>query len=338
MDAMAATTRRTSSTIKKSLAEQIIESPEEFDLDQLIYIVESIRTNITPIGEGSKPSQEAVHIRGNLTMHHQGREINHLAVSNTPSTLPELYINTLNLAGINGPLPTPLTELLLDSLKNKDLAGLHFLDIFHHRLASMWHRLRKRTYPHLYQSLPENTPTGMVQQDLSGFKQQGDVAHTLFHDYFWRRSRSISGILQMIEVLFEVHPSATPFEGTWRTVDESQASKIGKKGQFQVLGKDAILGLRCWDQAAGFSIQINPLDWKTLQQFLPITDKKLGGSNFAKLKQLLISYLGSQPRVFLNLTLKPSANKGTTLKNQNFLGWNSWLTGTITDPVGLKLN
>ena len=234
---MAAPARRTSATVKKTLPEQILETPEAFDLDQLIYIVESIRTNANPLGEASNPTREAVRVRSKLTMHQEGTEVDHINVKNTPSGLPEVYINTLSIGGVNGPLPTPYTEILLDQVREKDYSGLHFLDIFHHRLASMWHRLRKRTYPHLFKRPPLNTPLGKLQENLSGFKQQGDVAHTLFFDHFWRRSRSLSCLLQMIEKFFNVKATAQPFEGTWRTVDASEGSRLGNKGQFQLLGK-----------------------------------------------------------------------------------------------------
>lgn len=329
--------RRTGTALKKTLPEQVIETPEKFDLDQLIYIIESIRTNIIPLGEGKNSKKEAVSIRSNLTMHQQATEVSYLDVKNTKSGLPEVYVNTLSLAGINGPLATPLTEILLDGVKNKDFSGVHFLDIFHHRLSSMWHRLRKRTYPHLYRTPPLKTPIGMLQQDLSGFKQQGDVPHTIFYDHFWHRSRSLHGLLQMIGVIFKISPSISAFEGEWKTIDDSEGSKIGDSGQFQILGKNAILGLRCWEQAAGFSISLEPMSWDTLQQFLPFTDLTFGGAGFTKLKQLLTSYMGTQPKVVLKLSLKKGENKGTCLKEKSALGWNSWLIGDPADPLKLKL-
>ena len=330
--------RRASATLKKTLPEQVIESPEKFDLDQLIYIIESIRTNIVPIGEGVDTKKEAIRIRSNLTMHQQATEVSRLDVKNTKSGLPEVYINTLSLAGVNGPLATPFTEILLDSIKSKDFSGIHFLDIFHHRLSSMWHRLRKKTYPHLYRSTPLKTPVGMLQQDLSGFKQQGNVPHTIFYDHFWRRSRSLHGFLQMVGVMFEVQASISTFEGEWKAVEETESTKIGASGQFQVLGKNAILGLRCWEQAAGFSIAISPLSWANIQQFLPFTDSKFGGENFEKLNKLLTSYMGTQPKVFLRLSLKPNENKGTCLNSKSALGWNSWLSGDLADSLRLRLN
>ncbi len=327
----------TSPLAKKTLPEQIIELPETFDLDQLVYIVESIRTNINPLGENPNPANEAVRIRSKFTTHQEGTEVDHISVKNTPSGLPEVYINTLSIGGINGPLPTPFTEMFLDQAKEKDYSGLHFLDIFHHRLASMWHRLRKRTYPHLFKSPPLNTPLGKMQEDLSGFKQQGNIAHTLFFDHFWRRSRSLSGLAQMVERFFNVKVTIHPFEGTWRIVDAGEGSKIGIQGQFQILGKNAILGLRCWDQAAGFTVTLSPLQWDAIHQFLPFSDTHLGGTNFKRFKQLLVSYMGSLPRVFLNISLKDQENLGTTLNKKHGLGWNSWLTGPRADSVRLKL-
>ncbi len=334
---MAAPARRTSAAVKQTLPEQILETPEAFDLDQMIYIIESLRTNIHPLGETTNPKKEAVRIRSQLTMHQEGTEINRLKVGKTPSRLPEIYINTLSLSGINGPLPTPYTEMLLEQVKKKDYSGIHFLDIFHHRLAAMWHRLRKRTYPHLFKSPPTNTPLGRLQGSLSGFEQQADITHTLFFDHFWRRSRSLSSLLQMITKIFKVKATINPFEGTWRTVDKSEGSRLGQAGQFQILGKNATLGLRCWDQAAGFTINITSLDWNTIHQFLPFKNNTLGGANFHSLKHLLISYMGTLPRVFLKLSLNAEENQGAKLNKQHGLGWNTWLSGAKADDVRVRV-
>jgi type VI secretion system protein ImpH len=337
MDAMAAPARRANAVVKQSLPEQVLETPEAFDLDQLIYIIESLRTTVAPLGEATNPQKEAVRLRSPITMHQEGTEVNRLEVKNTLSKVPEIYINTLSLAGVNGPLPTPYTEKLLEQMKQKDFAGAHFLDIFHHRLASMWHRLRKRTYPHLFKSPPAQTPIGKLQENLSGFAQQGDVDHTLFFDHFWKRSRSLAGLLQMVKTFFGVEASISPFEGAWRKVDAAEGSRIGKRGQFQVLGKDAILGLRCWDQAAGFTIEVAPLDWEALQGFLPFKSNALGGGNFYKLKQLVVSYMGTLPRVFLKLSLKEGENRGASLDHNHGLGWNTWLSGATAESVRVRV-
>jgi type VI secretion system protein ImpH len=338
MDVMATNQRSTNKTIKKSLPEQVLENPTDFDFDQLVYIVESLRSNIEPLGENNNPNKEAVRIRANPVMHQEIGEISTIEAANTVSNMPEIYTNFLNLIGINGPLPMPYTELILERIKAKDKAGLHFLDIFNHRLVSLWHRLRKKTYPQLYKSTPNQTPIGKVAQDLSGFKELNDLPHTVFFDHYWRRSRSIYALLHMIQRFFNIKATAIPFEGKWRVIEKNEGSQIGiNQGQYNVLGKSSVLGLRSWDQSAGFTINLPALGWQELQEFLPFKDLNLGGKNYQKLQKLGISLMGSQPSIHLNIALKQSENFGTKLNNNFALGWNTWLNGGTPEQARVKL-
>lgn len=335
---MATNQRSANKTVKKSLPEQVLENPTDFDFDQLIYIVESLRSNIEPLGENNNQTKEAVRIRANPVMHQAIGEISAIETVNTVSNMPEVHTNFLNLIGINGPLPMPYTELILERIKAKDKAGLHFLDIFNHRLVSLWHRLRKKTYPQLYKSIPNQTPIGRVVEDLSGFKELNGLPHAAFFDYYWRRSRSIYALLHMMLRFFNINATATPFDGAWRVIEKNEGSQIGKKqGQFNVLGKSSVLGLRSWDQEAGFTINLPVIGWKEVQQFLPFKDSNLGGTNYNKLQKLAVSLMGSQPNIHLNIALKESENFGTKLNSSFALGWNSWLKGGIPEKARVKL-
>lgn len=338
MDVMATNQRSTNSALKKSLPEQVIESPAYFDFDQLIYILETMRSKANPLGIANEPQKEAARIRSNPVMHQEHGEISKVEVFNTISTLPEIYTNFLNLIGINGPLPLPYTEIILERLKNKDKAALHFLDVFNHRLVSLWHKLRKKNYPHLYRSLPKDTPIGKVVTDLSGFSPIDNINHTVFFDYYWRRSRSLISLLNLIQGFFKIQVKITPFQGCWRIIQENYGSKIGvKKGQYNLLGKTSILGLRAWDQSAGFLITLPSLTWAEVQEFLPFEDKKLGGSNFEKLKKILHGFIGIQPKVFLNVNLMEAENKGATLNSKFALGLNSWIKGNNPETARVRI-
>lgn len=338
MDVMATNQRSTNTALKKSLPEQVLESPTAFDFDQLVYIIESLRSNADSLGEGHEPAKEAVRIRANPIMHHESGEIGSLETVNTVSNLPEVYTNFLNLIGINGPLPLPYTEMMLERLKAKDKAGIHFLDIFNHRLISLWHRLRKKTYPQLYKAVPCKTPIGKVAENLSGFAPLEELPHTIFFDHYWRRSRSIYALLHMIQRFFSLTATATAFEGGWRVIEKNEGSKVGfKQGAFNVLGKTSVLGLRSWEQSAGFSINLPALGWTGVQQFLPFQDASFGGGNAQKLKKLILGLMGSQPTVFVNIKLKSEENSGIKLNSKFALGWNSWLQGNNPDIAKVKV-
>lgn len=338
MDVMATNQRPTNTALKKSLPEQVLESPTAFDFDQLVYIIESLRSNTDSLGEGNDPAIEAIRVRANPVMHQETGEIGALETANTVSNLPEVYTNFLNLIGVNGPLPVPYTEMILERLKAKDKAGMHFLDIFNHRLVSLWHRLRKKNYPQLYKSLPSKTPIGKVVENLSGFAPSQDLPHTVFFDHYWRRSRSIYALLHMIERFFDLTATATAFEGGWRVIEKNEASQIGlKQGAYNALGRTSILGLRSWDQTAGFSINLPELSWQAVQQFLPFKDANFGGENAQKLKKLIMGLMGSQPKVFLNIKLKPEDNSGIKLNSKFALGWNSWIKGNNPDVARVRV-
>lgn len=336
MDIMAANRRTANTAIKESLPEKILSAPAYFDFDQLVYVIESLKDNIDSLGEASNPAKEAIRIHANPIMHPEHGEIDRVEINT--SGIPEVFTNFLNLIGATGPLPIPYTEIFLERLKAKDKAALHFLDIFNHRLISLLHRLRKKNYPHLCRSAATQTPLGKVARDLSGFDINNNINHTVFFDHYWRRSRSLTALLQLIEGFFKITAQILPFEGTWRVVDKSAGTKIGvKKGKFNQLGNNSILGLRAWDQTAGFTIDFPELTWDELQKFLPFQDKKLGGSNFEKLQKIILGFMGCQPRIFISLKLKHAENKIANLKGKTALGWNSWLSGNKTDIAKIKL-
>jgi len=64
-------------------------------------------------------------------------------------TTTEVHVNFMGIAGIQGPLPLPYTEILMSRMRQKDMAFRDFLDIFNHRLVSVFTR--------------QNAPGGMPQ-------------------------------------------------------------------------------------------------------------------------------------------------------------------------------
>ena len=162
---MATVTRRAN----PSLEEQIETTPYEFDFHQAVRLLEKMRPEATPLGEGSNPMKEALSIESRVTLSPSGADIQNLALSETDKP-PVLTINFLGLAGIQGPLPTPYTELILERLRHKDTSFKDFLDIFNHRLASFWHRMRKKFVLGIAQVRPDTTPAGKVFLDLVGIE------------------------------------------------------------------------------------------------------------------------------------------------------------------------
>jgi len=86
---------------------------------------------------------------------------------------PVMVTNFFGLAGANSPLPTPLTELVLERLREKDAGMRDFLDIFNHRLISILYRIRKLHRVGLSSTAPEDAPTARHLYAILGLGCRG---------------------------------------------------------------------------------------------------------------------------------------------------------------------
>ena len=56
------------------------------------------------------------------------------------ASAPRMVINFMGLVGPSGVLPLYYTELIVERIRQKDRAMLNFLDIFHHRMTSLFYQ------------------------------------------------------------------------------------------------------------------------------------------------------------------------------------------------------
>jgi len=334
---MAAVTRRTN----PPLEEQIIKTPYEFDFHQAVRLLEKMRPEASPLGEGSNPLKEALSIESRVTLSPSGADIQSLTLSDTDKP-PVLTVNFLGLGGIQGPLPTPYTELLIERLRHKDTSFKDFLDIFNHRLASFWHRMRKKIVLGIAQVRPDETPAGKAFLDLVGIESESirnhlavsDQALLSFAPAFWKRPRSLIGLQRMLQSYFELPIIVSQYQGSWQIAQERDWTRIGVRefAQHQVLGKSAVLGKRSWHQTAGIVVHIPPLTYKQYISFRMET-----ALEYTALRDLTYFYIGEGQQVHVTFSLRREEIEPTYLNQQFGLGHTTWITrghgkGISKDP------
>ncbi len=325
---MASITWRENPPVKEGL----LKSPQEFDFDQAINILEQLNPGASPLGSESDPQNEAIRIKSHVSFAIPTSELQSL--QHDSDNKPILWINFLSIAGIQGPLPTPYTETLIDRTRQKDTAFRDFLDIFNHRLATLWHRLRKKIMPGVLQAPPQETPIGKTLLQLAGIahpnllqgKQLTQEVLLSYHDVLWKKPHSGAGLLRLIKSYFNVPVMIEQFEGSWREARVQDLSKIGpRKGQFNELGKNMILGKKCWDQSAAASISIGPLSWDEYCSFLPNALSSDTLRPFPLLEELSYFFIGINTELYLRLSLNRFDIKPVLLNRKFSLGYNSWL-------------
>lgn len=348
-----------------SLKEALYNKTYEFEFVQVVHLMHCLFPKATPLGTGSDPQKEAVELKAHVFLSAPPSDVFKLSPSPSPnlsprwtgelssskalvayvesspsvdlenpqeketprfSAPPQLSVNFLGIAGIQGPLPLPYTEMLLKQLRQKDTVFRDFLDIFNHRLLSLYYRIEQKFSPPLALAPPEKTAKGQALQSLTGWTVEGkNLSFTsrnlLFYaGFLWQKPHNPYALKVILQNYFDLPVDILSFQGAWMPIPKTQRTYLGtsQRGGQNILGDGAVLGRQIWCQHAGIVVRLQFKDFRYFQRFLPF------GDSFSVLKELIAFYLGPlfSFKIALSLEHKPLSHLG----NSNFyLGWTSWL-------------
>lgn len=315
--------------------------PYRFDVRQAVRLLEqgarrqaqspeSEAAAPLPIGTGSDPTREAVRLRGSLTSRFPPSDIESLTPGG-PHEPPSLTVTFFGLGGAAGPLPTPLTTRVVVQDRMRDHAARDFLDLFNHRLLSLFLRQWRLFHPALQMPAQADSPAKLPMLALLGLANlppdgpasasgrmpgvmQSLIAATGLLNH---RPVSAHALERLLEGHFGLKVRVAPLLGGWLSLAEDQATRLGKSGR---LGHGAALGRRVWDQEAGIRIEIGPVSLNRLLMLLP------GQTEYAELADLAGFALGDAFDVEFYLLLRPSDVPIARLgQDGSRLGWTSFL-------------
>jgi type VI secretion system protein ImpH len=239
-------------------------------------------------------------------------------------------VDFMGLAGLGGPLPRPLTELVIERSARGDVAARAFLDVFNHRLVELLYAARKKHRPALATGAPETTRVSQALFALLGLGTRGlrgrmqargvpDRALLTYAGLLSQRPRSMLGLESMLEDYFGVRVRGHQLQGKWVALEADDCTRIGATGRSRGLGRDAVLGTRVWDQQAAFELEIGPLDEARLRDFLPI------GTAYLPLCELVRFWVGMDLEFTVRLVVARDAVPAAGLGTGTRLGWTSWV-------------
>lgn len=325
---------------KLSLVHEFQTNPKNFEFYRVIDFFERVSnvqqsTNNPSLGQSNDPEREVLSIKSNLTLAVPNSEVEYIDFDRTK---PTVYVNFLNLAGRQGPLPTPYVENLIDKARHHDTGFRDFLDIFNHRLASLWYYFRKKYAIGLDQISPKNFSLSHCLQSLAGIPSQeiiGKAPLEIEHirpsvRLLWPKTRSKLGLKKLLESILNTKVSIEEYQGGWLQAPSSELSYIGhQKGQFQQVGHNMILGSRQWKQSLSFTINIGPISWSNFCQFWPLIT---GVNNHAlNILEMVQFYVGMCNSFKIITHVKNQNVEFLRLDRQYPLGRNSWLKCSTND-------
>ncbi|MES2771392.1 MAG: type VI secretion system baseplate subunit TssG [Pseudomonadota bacterium] len=241
-----------------------------------------------------------------------------------------LDVNFFGLFGANGPLPTHLTEYVRDRLRNANDPTLsRFLDIFHHRLISLFYRSWAAAQPAVSLDRPEadyfsNYMRCLVGIGLPSMQQRDaipDFAKLHYASRLSAQTRHAEGLAAVLSGFLKLPVSIKEFVGHWMTLPEDERCVLSASAGTSActLGGNTVLGRKVWNCQHKFRVVMGPLSLSQLKKMLP------GTQSVQQLIAWIRSYAGLSYAWDLNLILQKEELPELRLGKQSQLGWTSWL-------------
>lgn len=298
-----------------------------------------------PIGRYTPPASETVRLSANQSLAFPVGEVAgyEAKINSAGAKQWHVRVNFLGLTGSSGILPFHYSELVLRRLKLKDRALADFLDLFNHRLLSLFYQAS------IKYRLPLDYERGLVRRQKAG----GDAdTHTqvllslvglgtsttagrlkisdealIYHGgLFAQRVRTVDGLKRIIFNVFGMRAEVTEFVGQWHDLIEDVRTRLPgvavPRGQNNQLGKTAMLGCKGWSAQGRIRISLGPL---TAAQYGSLSP---AGGTLAAIDQVVKMYLNDEHGYDFVMRVNSSAIDGPARlqkERQPTLGWSAWL-------------
>lgn len=247
-----------------------------------------------------------------------------------PERPPEMTVAFIGLIGSMGVLPSHITELVAERARYKDRALWEFLDLFNHRIGSLFYRAWERHRFHIafergaHDSFTEHLfdLIGMGTRGLRGRMNMPDQGLLLYSGLISQRPHSATALASIIGDYFRVPAQVEQFAGQWLDLDADSLCRLGVANS--QLGFGTIAGARVWDVVSKFRVRLGAMTLDEFNSLIP------SGVNFRRAVELTRFIAGAELDFDLQLTLKRNEVPACILGGANTsaaprLGWTTWL-------------
>ena len=305
---------------------QLGETAAAMDFFQALRLLENAHPDKPRIGTSLRPRDDAVRFGRDPSLNFDPGAV----AGFTPATAEakaRLAVNFFGLLGPNGPLPLHLTEYARDRARNHgDDTMVAFLDMFHHRMLSLFYRAHATADPAINLDRPDSdrfadyvgSLFGIGTPAMQGRDEIGDFAKLHFAGLMANQRRPAAGLVTVLRAYFKLPVELEQFVGHWMKIPLDGQTRIGMAECGNRLGTSAVLGKKVWDCQHKFRLVIGPLGYDDYERMLP------GGASMTRLVDWVKSYAGTVLDWDVRLVLRQSAVPTLKLGARR-LGWTTYL-------------
>ncbi len=315
---------------REGLSAELAEHPYVFEFFQAVRLAERFGNGRVPVGAFAQPRNECVRFRAHNSCAFPASEIQEFEWRE--SLPPLMTVNFMGLTGPLGALPIYYTQLIAERIRARDTAARDFLDIFNHRMISLFYRAwekyrftieyersgRDQMSRHLFELIGLGTPK------LDGRQAVADYALAFYTGLLSAQVRSAVSLRNLLEDYFEVPVEIVQFAGAWYTLDAATQTCLdrGEATSSERVALGAVVGGEVWNEQARVRVRLGPLTLAQYLEFLPT------GAAYESLRSLLRFYgrdeLGFEVQLVLRRDEVPGCELGREGADAAMLGWTSW--------------
>ncbi|MDB5049603.1 MAG: hypothetical protein JWO30_2674 [Fibrobacteres bacterium] len=277
-----------------------------------------------------------------------------------------MSLTFMGLYGVSSPLPSYFTDpITLRKIEYFELKK--FLDIFTHRLYSLFYRSWKK-YRHYAQYDPKRPddytlrllaltgqwPRRKGKAHVQGESAEFNLRRIPYARFLGNRVRSAKGLQQLLRGYFGFEKvTIRQFESSW--VEIPVKARLGDG--LVTLGKSTRLGDRMQDRLSRFTVEIGPLPRSTFNSFLPSEREMLGDSLgrkrgegaaaapkgaetglLSQVREIIDAYLRDPLDYQVKVILQPEQDEIPALGSEHArMGMGIWLGERPTGEIACRL-
>ncbi len=310
-----------------SLIDALTADPYRFDFYHAVRSLEALHPASPRVGMSQKVQDDPVRFCQQPSLRFEPATLVEFRPprENSPQ---RMFVAFLGLLGPMGPLPLHITEFIRDRERNgNDPTSARFLDLFNHRVISLFYRAWAVNQQAVSFDRPELDRWAVYVASLIGIgtphlrnrDEVGDLAKLHYSGRLAAQNRNAEGLKAILEDFFKVHVEIEQFVGHWLKLPEDCQCRLGESRYTGLLGSTAIVGTKIWECQQRFKIRMGAMGLADYERLLP------SGRSIRRLRDWVLNYVAQQFGFDVQLVLRADEVPDCKLGKGGRLGWSTWL-------------
>ncbi len=193
--------------------------------------------------------------------------------------IPRLIQRFFGCLGPQGPLPLHLTDYAFSRIQHHgDHTFSRFLDVFHHRMTTLFYLAWARVRPTVNFDLGSkdrfgeyvSSSFGLGMTSLMSRDAVPDQAKRHFAGLLSCQTKHAEGLLAILQAYFQLPVDLETWVGQWIELPEDCQCRMGTQFGSGQLGQTLAIGSHVWDCQQKFRVIFGPLDLDEFHRMLPL--------------------------------------------------------------------